>query len=99
MLLEAMNIEIHMYFLLEMCNKRGHKMRTGYLKKMKYAFTSYFIRPFTIHIFDIYSIHSGKEIGDEEPHCSTKISILSFIWAGLAALHNARYSKMMVVQS
>ena len=30
-----------------------------------------------------------KEIGDEEPHYSTKISIFSFIWAGLAALHKA----------
>ena len=29
-----------------------------------------------------------KEIGDEEPYYSTKISIFSFIWAGLAALHN-----------
>ena len=39
-----------MYFLLEMRNKRDHKMRTGYLKKMKYAFTSYFIRLFQIYI-------------------------------------------------
>ena len=30
-----------------------------------------------------------KEIGDEEPCYSTKISIFSFIWAGLAALHKA----------
>jgi hypothetical protein len=30
-----------------------------------------------------------KEIGDEEPYYSTKISIFSFIWAGLAALHKA----------
>ena len=29
----------------------------------------------------------GKEIGDEEPYYSPKISIFSFIWAGLAALH------------
>ena len=28
-----------------------------------------------------------KEIGDEEPCYSTKISIFSFTWAGLAALH------------
>ena len=42
---------------------------------------------------------TGKEIGDEEPYCSTKIAILSFIWAGLAALHKARYSIMKVVQS
>jgi hypothetical protein len=28
-----------------------------------------------------------KEIEDEEPYYSTKISIFSFIWAGLAALH------------
>ena len=26
----------------------------------------------------------AKEIGDEEPYYSTKISIFSFIWAGLA---------------
>ena len=38
-----------MHFFLEMCNKRGHKMRTGYLKKMKYDFTSYFTRLFTIY--------------------------------------------------
>ena len=31
----------------------------------------------------------GKEIGDEEPYNSTKISIFSFICAGLAALHKA----------
>ena len=31
----------------------------------------------------------AKEIGDEEPYYSTKILILSFIWAGLAALHKA----------
>ena len=31
----------------------------------------------------------GKEIGDEEPYYSTKVSIFSFIWAGLAALHKA----------
>ena len=30
-----------------------------------------------------------KEIGDKEPYYSTKISIFSFIWAGLAALHKA----------
>ena len=30
-----------------------------------------------------------KEIGDEEPDYSTKISIFSFIWAGLAAFHKA----------
>jgi hypothetical protein len=30
-----------------------------------------------------------KEIGGEEPYYSTKISIISFIWAGLAALHKA----------
>jgi hypothetical protein len=30
-----------------------------------------------------------KEIGDDEPYYSTKISIFSFIWAGLAALHKA----------
>ena len=32
-------------------------------------------------------ILGGKEIGDEEPYYSPKISIFSFIWAGLAALH------------
>ena len=31
-----------------------------------------------------------KEIGDEEPCYSTKISIVSFTWNGLAALHKAR---------
>ena len=30
-----------------------------------------------------------KEIGDKEPYYSTKSSIFSFIWAGLAALHKA----------
>ena len=40
-----------------------------------------------------------KEIGDEEPHYSTKNLIFSFIWAGLAALHKARYNIMKVVQS
>ena len=40
-----------------------------------------------------------KEIGHEEPCSSTKISILSFFWAGLAALHKARYNIMKVVQS
>ena len=30
-----------------------------------------------------------KEIGDKEPCYSTKISIFSFIWAGLTALHKA----------
>ena len=35
-----------------------------------------------------------KEIGDEEPYYSTKISIFSFIWAGLAALHQqAQYNE------
>ena len=32
-------------------------------------------------------ISNGKEIGDKEPYYSTNISIFSFIWAGLAALH------------
>ena len=45
------------------------------------------------------NINISKEIGDEEPCYSTKISILSFIWAGLAALHKARYNIMKVVQS
>ena len=36
-----------------------------------------------------YVISVIKEIGDEEPYYSTKISIFSFIWAGLAALHKA----------
>ena len=31
----------------------------------------------------------GKEIGDKEPYYSTKISIFSFIWTGLAALQKA----------
>ena len=31
----------------------------------------------------------SKEIGNEEPYYRTKISIFSFIWAGLAALHKA----------
>ena len=31
----------------------------------------------------------NKEIGDEEPCYSTKSSILSFIWADLAALHKS----------
>ena len=30
-----------------------------------------------------------EEIWDEEPYYSTKILILSFIWAGLDALHKA----------
>ena len=30
-----------------------------------------------------------KEIGDEEPYYSNQISIFSFIWAGVAALHKA----------
>ena len=33
-------------------------------------------------------MYLGKEKGDEEPYYSTKISIFSFILAGLAALHN-----------
>ena len=37
-------------------------------------------------------LEAHKEIGDEEPCYSTKISILSFIWAGLAPLHKARIS-------
>ena len=40
-------------------------------------------------------IRITKEIGDEEH----QKSILSFIWAGLAALRKARYSIMKVVQS
>ena len=40
-----------------------------------------------------------KEIGHEEPCSSTKISILSFLGAGLVALHKARYNIMKVVQS
>ena len=43
----------------------------------------------------------SKEIGEEEPCYSTKISIFSFIWAGLADLHKAsqgstegRFSKL-----
>ena len=32
----------------------------------------------------VATIVAGKEIGDEEPYYSTKISIFSFIWAGLA---------------
>ena len=34
-----------------------------------------------------------KEIGDEEPCYSTKISILSFIWAGLAALLYTKHAQ------
>jgi hypothetical protein len=30
-----------------------------------------------------------EEIGDEEPYYSNKLSIFSFIWAGLAALNKA----------
>ena len=51
-----------------------------------------FTSPLFFQIFDSnvlnYSIMI-KEIGDEEPYYSTKILILSFIWAGLAALHKA----------
>ena len=35
----------------------------------------------------------GKEIGDEEPYYSTKISIISFIWAGLAYTKQAQYKE------
>ena len=36
---------------------------------------------------------TAKEIGDEEPYYSTKISIFSFIWAGLAAIQKqAQYN-------
>ena len=45
--------------------------------------------PYTLFLFCQASIVVPKEIGDEEPHYSTKISIFSFIWAGLAALHKA----------
>ena len=41
----------------------------------------------------------AKEIGDEKPCYSTKISIFSFIWAGLAALHESKHNIMKVVQS
>ena len=35
-----------------------------------------------------------KEIGDGDPYYSIKISIFSFIWAGLAALHKqAQYNE------
>ena len=37
----------------------------------------------------IHNILQPKEIGDEEPYYSTKISIFSFIWAGLSAYHKA----------
>ena len=36
----------------------------------------------------IFTIHPKRK-GDEEPCYSHKISIFSFIWAGLAALHKA----------
>jgi hypothetical protein len=44
-------------------------------------------------------MYLGKEKGDEEPYYSTKISIFSFILAGLAALHKAKHNVMKVVQS
>ena len=34
-------------------------------------------------------LFNTKEIGDEEPYYSTKISIFPFLGAGLAALHKA----------
>jgi hypothetical protein len=41
-------------------------------------------QPFQVNIIVVL-----KEIGDEETCYSIKISIFSFIWAGLAALHEA----------
>ena len=48
--------------------------------------TSYVLESLLFQHF-LDDIPDIKEVGDEEPYYSTKISIFSFIWAGLAALH------------
>ena len=40
-------------------------------------------------VLSIFVLNEDKKIGYEEPYYNTKISIFSFVWAGLAALHKA----------
>ena len=44
-----------------------------------------------VSIFFISETGRDKEIGHEEPHCGTNISIFSLTWAGLAVFFKAEF--------